>query len=67
MDIAKRVAKMRLNYHANMLSVNNVLNQLHIRDDEKAERIGAKHALASFDAMAHMGLPIEKVLNKEEV
>ena len=56
MDIVKSVAKMRLSYHANMLDVCNVANQLGILKDEKAERIMAKHTMECFDAMEHMGL-----------
>lgn len=66
MDIAKRVAKMRLTYHSNMLSINNVLNQLGIRKDEKAEEIGKKHTFQCFDALEHMGLDPYKALQDSE-
>ena len=49
MDIVKKVAKMRLNFHASMLDVYNVANQLGILKDDKAEE-------KCFDAMEHMGL-----------
>lgn len=45
MDITKRVAKMRLNHHANMVSLNNVLNQLHIISDETAEQRNKDHVM----------------------
>lgn len=51
MDIVKEVAKMRLNFHASMLDVYNVANQLGILKDDKAEEI-----MKCFDAMEHMGL-----------
>ena len=53
MDIVKKVAKMRLNFHASMLDVYNVANQLGILKDDKAEE---KHTMKCFDAMEHMGL-----------
>lgn len=37
MDIVKEVAKMRLNFHASMLDVYNVANQLGIGDKYNAE------------------------------
>lgn len=45
MGMSERVAKMRLNYHANVVEINNVLNQLHIISDEKAEEIAKKHVM----------------------
>lgn len=49
MDIANVVAKIRLNYHANMLSVVNAANQLHIISDDKANRLNEKHAMTIFE------------------
>ena len=45
MGLAERVAKCRLYYHAYALEVNNVLNQLGLRGDEKAEEVGKKHTM----------------------
>lgn len=56
MSIVKKVAKMRLMFHANMLDVCNVANQLGILKDEKAEEIMKRHTMECFDAMEHMGL-----------
>lgn len=56
MDIVKKVAKMRLNFHASMLDVYNVANQLGILKDDKAEEIMKNHTMKCFDAMEHMGL-----------
>ena len=56
MDIVKKVAKMRLMFHANMLDVCNVLNQLGILNDDKAENVMKHHTMECFDAMEHMGL-----------
>ena len=65
MDITKSVAKMRFYYHANMLDVNNILNQLKLRSDEKAELVGKKHALECFDCMERLGLDPFKKKEKE--
>ena len=56
MDIVKKVAKMRLMFHANMLDVCNVLNELGILNDDKAENVMKHHAMECLDAMEHMGL-----------
>ena len=56
---------MRLNYHANMLDVCNVLNQLGILKDEKAEEVMKNHVIKCFDAMEHMGLDPWKKKEKE--
>lgn len=45
MDIATRVAIWRFKYHANMTSVVNVLNQLGILSDEKAEEKNKHHIM----------------------
>lgn len=39
-----------------MLDVCNVLNQLGILKDEKAEEVMKNHTMKCFDAMEHMGL-----------
>lgn len=49
MSISKEVTKMRYKYHLTAIELNNVLNQLHIRNDEKAEEIGKKHAMVIFN------------------
>ena len=67
MNIVKEVAKMRLTFHANMLDICNVLNQLRILKDDKAETVMKRHALECFDAMEHMGLdPYGKKQNAKE-
>ena len=42
MSIVTKVAKMRLEYHSSMFDVCNVLNQLGILKDEKAEEVMKK-------------------------
>lgn len=49
MGLAEKVAKMRMSYHLNAIEVNNVLNQLHIRGDEKAEQIAKDHVMTLFN------------------
>jgi hypothetical protein len=49
MGIAEKVAKMRLCYHANLIELNNILNQLNIRSDNVAEEIAAKHVMILFN------------------
>lgn len=67
MDITKVVARMRLLYHANMLDVNNVLNRLGIRDDNKAEECGRKHAMTIFnDILPRLGYDMKKIFKKNE-
>ena len=56
MSIVKKVAKMRLIFHASMLDVCNVANQLGILKDNKAEEVMKNHTMKCFDAMEHMGL-----------
>jgi len=49
MSISKKVTKMRYKYHLNAIEINNVLNQLHIRNDEKAEENAKKHIMVIFN------------------
>ena len=56
MSIVTRVSKIRLIFHANMLDVCNIANQLGILKDEKAEEVMKNHTMKCFDAMEHMGL-----------
>lgn len=60
MDITKKVAALRFKYHANMLDVCNVLNQIGILKDEKAELKMKNHTMQCFDCLERLGYPIEK-------
>ena len=51
MSMVTKVAKMRLFFHANMLDICNVANQLGILKDEKAEEIMKGHTMKCFDAI----------------
>lgn len=64
MDITKKVAKMRFIYHTNMLDVCNVLNQLGISKDNRAENMMREHCMKSFDCLERMGLDVKSYLNK---
>ena len=66
MNIPKIVAKARFIYHSNALDINNVLNQLGLRDDEKAEEVGKQHTMAIFtDILPRLGYDVDKFLSKE--
>lgn len=65
MDITKKVAKIRFLYHANMLSVNNILNQLKIRNNEKAEAVGEYHTMECFDCLERLGFNWRNIGNKK--
>lgn len=62
----KKVAKMRFIYHTNMLDICNVLNQLGILKDEKAEIVMKDHCMKSFDCMERMGLDVRGYFNKHK-
>ena len=49
MDITRKIAKARFQYHSNMLDICNVLIQIGILKDEKAEMAMMNHAMKSFD------------------
>ena len=49
MGLAEKVAKIRMSYHLNVIEANNVLNQLHIIGDEKAEQIAKDHVMTLFN------------------
>lgn len=66
MDITKKVAKVRFAYHTNMLNVCNVLNQIGILKDEKAERVMRDHTMASFDCLERLGYDVASMFTKEE-
>lgn len=56
----------RFKYHANMLDVCNVLNQIGILKDEKAESVMKNHTMQCFDCLERLGYPIEKFLKEQE-
>lgn len=67
MNLPNIVAKIRFYYHANMLDVVNVANQLHILSDEKAEMMNKNHCMTIFnDIFPRLGYDVSKLMKKEE-
>lgn len=64
MDITKKVAKIRFGYHTNMLDICNVLNQLGVLKDEKAEKAMKFHTMESLDCLERLGYDLNS-LKKE--
>lgn len=59
------VANLRLRYHSNAIDLNNVLNQLKIRSDEKAEEIAKQHAMTIFeDIFPRLNIDVDKTLSE---
>ena len=67
MSIVTKVAKIRLLFHANMLDVYNVANQIGILKDDRAEEIMKKHTMKCFDAMEHMGLNVKGYIEAKKI
>ena len=66
MDISKKVAKARFEYHANACSIVNVLNQLGLMSDEKAEAKCKKHVMIVLnDICPRLGIDTEKLFKEE--
>ena len=65
MDITKKVAKMRFIYHTNMLDVCNIMNQLGILKDDKAELVMKNHVMQSFDCLQRLGYDVKGFLEKK--
>lgn len=68
MDITKKVAKLRLSYHLNMIDVCNVANQLGWLSDKKAEVKNKNHFKNCLDCYERLGLKLPKIFKdfKEE-
>ena len=45
MSLPEFVAALRFKWHANMVDVVNVANQLHLISDDKAEQLNKRHAM----------------------
>ena len=67
-SLPETVAIARFKYHANMLDIVNVANQLHILSDEKAEQMNKNHCMTIItDLLPRItGLTVEDILNQEE-
>lgn len=66
MDITKKVAKARYIYHTNMLDVCNVLNQIGILKDDKAEEKMKNHCMESLDCLRRMGYDVDSIFKEKE-
>ena len=56
MGIAETVTKMRYKYHLEAIELNNVLNQLGMRSDTKADECAKRHVVTLLtDIMPRMG------------
>ena len=66
-DLPKLVALFRFQYHANMLDVVNVANQLHLLSDEQAEMKNKKHAMIIvYDLLPRIsGKSLEEIFKKD--
>ena len=60
MDITKKVAELRLGYHLNMIDFCNVANQLHLLNDEKADRKNKNHLKECLDCYERLGYNLPK-------
>ena len=66
MGINETIAKIRFKYHANMLDINGVLNQLHLMSDDKCEESNKRHCMTIFnDIFPRMGLDVSSLMKKE--
>ena len=67
-SLPEKVAIMRFKYHANMLDVVNVLNQLHILSDERAEKMNKNHTMTIVtDLLPRItGKTIDEILETKE-
>lgn len=67
MSLPNKVAKIRFIYHTNMLDVCNVLNQVGILKDEKAEEVMKNHGMNAIDCVARLNdMTIDELLNTEK-
>lgn len=66
MNLPKLVAQLRLRYHLEAIDVNNVLYQLHLRSEDKAEHLGKKHCMSAIDCFERLGVPICNELKKQK-
>lgn len=54
MGFPEKLAKMRFNYYTNMLSVNNILNQLGLMSDKRANMSNKYYFYKAMDAFSFM-------------
>lgn len=67
MDFPTKVAYLRFKYHANMLDVNNTLNQLGIISDDSANRNNKRHFTTLVeDIFPRLGIDTDCLLHADE-
>ena len=69
MGMAETVAKMRFKYHLEAIEMNNVLNQLGIRSNAKADECAKRHFMTLIeDVMPRLGYDTSSLFveNEEE-
>ena len=66
MDLPTKVAKVRYNYHLLMVDVNNVLNQIGLRKNDRAEQIGKYHTMTIVkDILPRLGYDVDKMFQQD--
>ena len=67
MNITKLVTLLRYAYHLNAIDINNVLNQLKVRKDNKADDVAKKHLETIIvDILPRLGYDTSKLYKKGE-
>ena len=66
MNLSVFVANVRLLHHANCCDMNNVLNQLHILSDEKAEEKNKNHVMTIIgDILPRLGKDVSEFYEED--
>lgn len=65
-SLEKIVATIRLHYHANVIDINNTLNQLHLMSDERNEESNCRHCMIlATDVWPRLGVYISRFTKDE--
>lgn len=60
------VALLRCRYHLNAIDINNVLNQLGLRSNDKAEECAKNHVMTLWnDILPRLGYNTKEILTKD--
>lgn len=65
MGIPEKIAKVRFSYHASLTSVGNILNQLGVLSDNKANAFNEKHLYKALGCLPFMSENDIKKLDKK--
>lgn len=67
MGLAEKVAKVRYHYHLACVEANNILNQLGLRSDDKAEEVAKDHVMTIFnDCLPRLGYDVKKFFEERK-